>query len=161
MFFVPGTTGYRLMASLSRFAEPRPHLFRTLSALELAMKRVLLDCRHCADCAAIETHFVCPEARCPKGQRMGPCGGCRINGNCEVFQDRKCIWEVAYWRAKNRGELDKLRYAMPPRNWKLYETSSWLNYYTGRDHAAAKVLPAEPLVQPEQTGVPGNTHLPG
>lgn len=145
MFFVPGTRGYRMMAAVSRFAENKPLLYRVLTALELPTKRALFDCKHCSDCVLFETYYICPEARCPKGQRMGPCGGCRIDGHCEVFKNRQCVWEVTYRRAKNRGELDKLRYVIPPRNWKLYQTSSWFNYFTKRDHSGVKIeLPERP-----------------
>jgi hypothetical protein len=40
---------------------------------------------------------------------------------------------------RNRRQLDKLRYIIPPRNWKLYETSSWINYYLKYDHSAVKI----------------------
>jgi methylenetetrahydrofolate reductase (NADPH) len=86
---------------------------------------------------------VCPEARCPKGMRIGPCGGSRIDGGCEVFPERMCIWHHVYWRAKNRRALDTLKYLIPPRNWKLYETSSWMNYFLKYDHSGTKIeLPA-------------------
>ena len=101
-------------------------------------KQVMLDCRQCDDCAIFETYYLCPESKCPKGMRNGPCGGSRIDGKCEVFDHRLCIWERAYWRAKNRRELEKLRATINPRDWKLYETSSWLNYFLKRDHAAKK-----------------------
>ena len=143
--FVPGTLGYRFMTWVSRGMDKKPLLFRVLNGLELSMKRMLFDCRHCSDCALFETCYICPEARCPKGQRMGPCGGCRADGHCEVFPNRACVWEIAYWRAKNRNELDKLRRVIPPRNWKLHETSSWVNYFLKRDHSAVKIdVPEKP-----------------
>ncbi len=49
------------------------------------------------------------------------------------------IWEKVYWRAKNRKELDKLNFIVTPRDWALYETSSWVNYYLKRDHSAVKL----------------------
>ena len=65
-----------------------------------------------------------PESRGPKGMRIGHCGGGRIDGGCEMFHERMCIWHHVYWRAKNRRAPDTLKCIIPPRNWKLYETSS-------------------------------------
>jgi methylenetetrahydrofolate reductase (NADPH) len=145
LVFIEGTPGYRLMAGLSRFAEKRPFWYRLASFLELAVKRLLFDCRQCDDCALFEMYYVCPESQCPKGQRLGPCGGSRIDGRCEVFAYQRCVWERVYPRASNRRELPKLRYIIPPRNWKLYETSSWINYYLKYDHSAVKLeLPERP-----------------
>jgi methylenetetrahydrofolate reductase (NADPH) len=145
LVFIEGTRGYRLMRSLSRFAEKRPFWYRLFSFLELAVKRMLFDCRQCDDCALFELYYVCPESQCPKGQRIGPCGGSRIDGRCEVFKEKYCIWEIVYWRARNRRELDELRYMIPPRNWKLYETSSWVNYFLKYDHSGVKIeLPQLP-----------------
>jgi methylenetetrahydrofolate reductase (NADPH) len=143
LFFMEGTRGYRLMQRLSRFAERRRFWYHLGSFSELAVKRLLFDCRQCDDCALFELYYVCPESQCPKGQRIGPCGGSRIDGHCEVFQDKYCIWEIAYWRARSRSELGKLRYVIPPRNWKLYQTSSWVNYFLKYDHSGVKIeLPA-------------------
>ena len=145
LIFSEGTPGFKLMACLSRFAEKKPFWYRLASFFELAVKRLLFDCRQCDDCALFELYYVCPESQCPKAQRLGPCGGSRIDGKCEVFADHTCIWELVYPRARNRRQLDKLRYIIPPRNWKLYETSSWINYYLKYDHSAVKIeLPEHP-----------------
>ena len=85
-------------------------------------------------------YYLCPESRCPKGMRIGPCGGSRVNGHCEVFPEAWCVWHKVYWRAKNRREIHKLSYVIPPRNWKLYETNSWVNYFQKRDHSATKIV---------------------
>jgi methylenetetrahydrofolate reductase (NADPH) len=139
LVFIEGTPGYRLMARLSAFADRKPFWYRLGSFLELAVKRLLFDCRQCDDCALVEMCYLCPESQCPKGQRQGPCGGSRIDGRCEVFPGRLCVWERVYPRAASRRQLDRLRYIIAPRNWKLYETSSWINYYLKRDHSAVKI----------------------
>ena len=140
LVFIEGTPGYRLMQRFSRFAEKRPFWYRLGSFLELAVKRLFFDCRQCDDCALFELYYLCPESQCPKGQRLGPCGGSRIDGHCEVFADHICIWERVYPRAKNRRQLANLHYVIPPRNWKLYETSSWVNYFLKYDHSAVKII---------------------
>lgn len=146
LFFVSDTTGFRMMRGLSRFVEKRRVLYALLSAFERAVKRALFDCRHCDDCALFETYYLCPESQCPKGMRIGPCGGSRVNERCEVFPDRYCVWRNIYWRAKNRGELAKLDYIIPPRDWKLYKTNSWVNYFLRYDHSGhpVEMCPEEP-----------------
>jgi methylenetetrahydrofolate reductase (NADPH) len=139
LFFIEGTPGYKLMRALARSVEKRRLRYRVFQSMEHVAKRALFDCRECDDCALFEMYYLCPESRCPKGQRIGPCGGSRVDGMCEVFEDRPCIWELVYWRAKNRNELDKLRYVINPRNWKLYETSSWVNYFLKHDHSGNHV----------------------
>jgi methylenetetrahydrofolate reductase (NADPH) len=136
LIFIEGKPGYKIMRAMARAVEKRKFPYKMFQVMEHVSKRALFDCRECDDCALFEMHYLCPESRCPKGQRIGPCGGSRINGNCEVFEERPCIWELVYWRAKKKNELDKLRYIINPRNWKLYETSSWVNYFLKRDHSA-------------------------
>jgi methylenetetrahydrofolate reductase (NADPH) len=139
MLFIEGTPGFKLMKAMSRWAEKRKARYRFFQVLEHTSKRALFDCRECDDCALFEMYYLCPESRCPKGQRIGPCGGSRVDGSCEVFPERKCIWELVYWRAKRLKELDTLSYVINPRDWRLYETSSWVNYFLGRDHRVAKL----------------------
>jgi methylenetetrahydrofolate reductase (NADPH) len=140
MFFVPETSGYRMMVSFAKGMQGKPGLARGFAATEHLVKRTFLECKSCDDCAGLETYYVCPEARCPKGMRVGPCGGSRVDEKCEVYPDRFCAWRDIYRRAKSRGELDKLGYMIPPRNWSLYETGSWFNYFLKRDHASHPVV---------------------
>ena len=143
--FTPQTLGYRMMHRLCRAAENRKVLYRMISFLESTVKKPMFECRRCDDCALFDLFYVCPESKCPKGQRIGPCGGSRIDGRCEVFGDKLCIWEIVYWRARNRRKLDELDFIIPPRDWSLYETSSWINYFLGYDHSAAKLdIPETP-----------------
>jgi methylenetetrahydrofolate reductase (NADPH) len=146
MFFVEQSPGYRLMRALARRLQGSRFWYRGFRFAELAAKKTLFDCRRCDDCALVEMYYLCPESRCPKGQRIGPCGGSRIDGRCEVFEDRACIWEPVYWRARNRGELARLGYIIAPRDWRLYETSSWVNYFLKRDHSGNRLaIPQEPI----------------
>ena len=136
VFFTRATAGFRLMARIARFSDKRRGLARMVASVEHSVKGAFFGCRKCDDCAAFETAYVCPEGRCPKGMRNGPCGGSRVNERCEVFPDRSCAWRDIYWRAKNRGEVKNLGYIIPPRDWKLYDTGSWANYFLDRDHSA-------------------------
>lgn len=139
LLFVQGTVGFGMMRAFMRFLEHRPKLKRPFDFIERLYKTVAFDCRHCADCTLFDTYYLCPESKCPKGTRNGPCGGSRPDGHCVVFPDRFCMWERVYWRAKNRDELQKLKTIMIPRDWQLYETSSWANYYLGYDHSSRKL----------------------
>jgi len=84
--------------------------------------------------------YVCPMSQCPKNQRNGPCGGSQ-NGWCEVYPGKKkCAYVRAYARLKRYGKEKELDGdIIPPPNWDLYQTSSWINYYLGRDHSADRV----------------------
>lgn len=149
LIFTPATPGYRLMVALSAFIDRHRVPYRVFTAMERFTKRALFDCRHCDDCALFEMYYLCPESRCPKGMRIGPCGGSRVDGRCEVFADTWCVWHKVYVRARNRGGVDTLSYVIPPRNWRLYETNSWVNYFQKRDHSAVRiVLPSPPEQEP-------------
>ena len=139
LFFIKGSGGYRMMAAISRGMEKHKGTSAVFAGLEHFTKRLFFVCRYCDDCMLFETCYLCPEARCPKGMRVGPCGGSRVNEKCEVFPDRNCYWRNVYWRAKNRGEVAKLGFIVPPRDWKLYQTSSWTNYFLDRDHSGHPV----------------------
>jgi methylenetetrahydrofolate reductase (NADPH) len=92
-------------------------------------------CRRCGDCTLAEMAFLCPQSQCPKFLFNGQCGG-SYEGWCEVFPGkRRCIYVRAYDRLKAYGEEGSLKEGyLPPRNWVLDQTSSWTNYFLGRDH---------------------------
>jgi methylenetetrahydrofolate reductase (NADPH) len=76
-------------------------------------------------------------SQCAKFQRNGPCGG-SDNGWCEVYPDeKKCIWVRAYERLKEqRQEGFTDAPVVPPCDWQLWQSSSWLNYFLERDHSS-------------------------
>lgn len=109
--------------------------FRELFAfMEHTIKYVSNGCRFCGDCAMVERAFVCPMSVCPKQQRNGPCGG-SYNGWCEVYpEEQQCIYVMAYDRLKTLKDKEKLkRDYIPPCDWSLFGTASWINNLTGRD----------------------------
>ena len=118
------------------FADGR--LENALTRMEHLVKFLLFDCRNCGDCTLSELAFVCPQSGCAKYLFNGPCGGSR-DGWCEVYPGRKlCLYVRVYERLKARGLCETMRKGfVPPRNWALDNTSSWLNFYQGRDHTAA------------------------
>ncbi len=139
LIFVKGTIGFKFIRLFMRFIQKHKTLYKIFEPVEYFFKKILFDCKNCADCALFDLFYLCPESKCPKGMRNGPCGGARVNGRCEVFENKYCIWEKAYRRAKNRKRLDNFRETILPRNWDLYKESSWINYYTDRDHSAHKI----------------------
>ncbi len=106
---------------------------KALVVIEKAVKIPLFGCRMCGQCILHSTGFVCP-MNCPKNMRNGPCGGVLVDGNCEVYPDRPCVWVRAYegslrlpvWR-------DHMARINPPVDWRLQGTSSWANLASGRD----------------------------
>jgi hypothetical protein len=96
-------------------------------------KEILFDCRMCGQCILHATGLTCP-MRCPKNLRNGPCGGVRPNGNCEVYPDKPCVWVQAIERSAQLPIWrDDIYHLQPPVDWRLQNTSSWINLFTGRD----------------------------
>ena len=88
---------------------------------------------------------------CPKNLRNGACGGVRSDGGCEVIPDMKCVWVVAYERAREMQfygpELISIK---PPVDHQLQDTSAWINLLKGADKSAPKgwtEIPHDPVVE--------------
>lgn len=105
--------------------------------LEHLIKFVTSRCQKCGDCALSDIAFLCPQSQCAKYLLNGPCGG-SSEGWCEVFpKKRRCIYVKAYERLKPYGEEESLKETyIPPRDWQLNRSSSWANYFLGKDHSA-------------------------
>ena len=117
---------------------------RVLRLLEHAGKSALFRCRDCGDCSLPEIAYLCPESQCAKNQRNGPCGGTR-DGRCEVDGYGDCIWLRAYERLRSDGrEEHLLDHAPVVQNQGLRGTSSWANFWLGRDHTARAATPTPP-----------------
>jgi len=138
LMYEPGKKLYGVMMSLCVIVQgtKMEGLFHKLEHLT---KVALFDCKDCGDCALIDTAYVCPMSQCPKNQRNGACGG-SFQGWCEVYPGKKkCVYVRAYSRLKKHKEQEQLGKAIvPPCNWDLNQTSSWINYYTGKDHTSKK-----------------------
>jgi len=105
---------------------------RLFSRAEYFAKGVIFDCHCCGQCLLSHTGYICPMA-CPRQIRNGPCGG-SMNGQCEVYPERKCVWVRIHNRVSRGGTAcpNLMRSADP----KLFFTSSYLNLLTGRDKMA-------------------------
>lgn len=138
MFFEPGKGAYHRVNTAVAGIEGRL-AEEILSSFEYLCKELLYDCRRCGDCFLAETAFLCPQSKCAKYLVNGPCGGSR-DGWCEVWPGRRrCIYVRIFERLKMLKGVDSLKESIvPPRNWALSETSSWLNFHLGRDHHKLK-----------------------
>jgi len=138
LMFEPGKKFYGVMKGLSgKMAGTK--MEGIFHKLEHLTKVMLFDCKDCGDCALIDVAYLCPMSQCPKNQRNGACGG-SFEGWCEVYPGKKqCVYVRAYSRLKKHGEETQLDNGIvPPCNWDLYQTSSWINYYQGKDHTSKK-----------------------
>ena len=139
LLFVPNKKLFPMMRGMYRAAEGKKKTEKRLHALEHLAKVVMLDCKDCGDCAILDLAYLCPMSQCPKNQRNGACGG-SFNGWCEVYpNEKKCVWVRAYARLKKYGEEASLDGpTVPPSNWDFYQTSSWSNFFLGKDHSALR-----------------------
>ena len=134
--FVPGAPLYRSACTFYRMIDGT-RLDGPLTKLEYWIKFISSRCRRCGDCTLPEVAFLCPQSQCPKFLFNGQCGG-SSEGWCEVFPGRRrCIFVRAYDRLKAYREEESLKGEyIRPRDWALDLTSSYANYFLGRDHRA-------------------------
>ena len=98
---------------------------KPMSAFESACKGLLFDCQMCGQCALSSTGMSC-SMNCPKNLRNGPCGGVRLNGNCEVYEDRRCVWVEAWKGNQQMKNSDRIHVVQKPVDHSLKGSSSWL-----------------------------------
>jgi methylenetetrahydrofolate reductase (NADPH) len=120
----------RRLVSLSTWVDRRPLLARLTERFEYAVKRPMFGCQACGNCVLGHMEYVCPQT-CPKQMRNGPCGGTLFT-RCEVI-DQECIWVSVYQRAEAADRVDGLKTHIPAPDRRLQGTSSWINYFLGRD----------------------------
>ncbi len=122
----------RLYRRLAGWLERSPRALRLFTAAERRSKEALFGCRMCGQCALPATGYACPMT-CPKQLRNGPCGGVSPNGDCEVHPGERCVWLVAHERAEDAGRGHDLTLLQRPVDHRLAGSSSWVNYWLGRD----------------------------
>ncbi len=138
LLFEPGSRLYKPMRRLARQLDGS-RWESVFHKVERVIKAGLFDCRDCGDCALADVAYLCPMSQCPKNQRNGPCGG-SFQGWCEVHPGvKQCIYVRAYTRLKRYAQESTLENRIvPPCNWDLFQRSSWINYYLGKDHWSQK-----------------------
>lgn len=140
LFFVRTSPFARIFSRFSIFCD-RYRISRTLFTLaERIIKEILFNCRMCGDCTISESAYLCPQSGCPKTLINGPCGGSR-NMQCEVFPDRLCFYVRVYLRLDRKSSIHSLgaQPILPPKDWALQNSSSWINYFQGRDHTGGRI----------------------
>ena len=147
--FLPGAPLFNTACGFFRKLD-RSRLETPFTELEYWIKFVSSRCQRCGDCTLPEMAFLCPQSQCAKFLFNGQCGG-SSEGWCEVFPGKKkCIYVRAYRRLRAYGEEESLKEGyIPPRDWAINGSSSWANYFLGRDHhGATDGVPCAPPVNP-------------
>jgi len=134
--FKPEGFLFPMARAISLRADPLRQIRRLYTTCERLIKALLFRCRMCGDCTLAESNYLCPQSGCPKKMINGPCGG-SLHGYCEVYPgERLCFWVKVYNRHPiSSPQKMSLRFSpLPPKDWALQGSSSWLNYFSGRDH---------------------------
>lgn len=159
LMFEPGSPLFGLNQKMAAWTDKKKSLTNLFERVESQGKGILYECIRCGDCSLPDMAYICLVSQCPKGKRMGPCGG-SFEGWCEVYPGkRQCVWVRAYERLKAYHEEEQIKAATPPRNWELWQTSSWLNYFLGRDHTAKKIGIEPPSTSVQNPKSKPNTKL--
>jgi methylenetetrahydrofolate reductase (NADPH) len=145
IFFKPQSPLFKPICRIMKFIDSSPSLYQAFHFIERWKKGILYSCKDCGDCALFDVAYLCPVSQCPKDQRNAPCGG-SYQGWCEVYPGKKqCVWVRAYLRLKSQGKEDEIgKHLVPPCNWDLWQTSSWINYFLGKDHSSKAYFPLVP-----------------
>lgn len=140
VFFNEKGWQFNVFRGLAKWIDKTHWATEVFDFFENMAKTALFHCMNCGDCALFDIAFLCPMSQCPKNQRNGACGG-SYEGWCEVYPNEKqCIWVRAYDRLKAYHDEETMgSYIVPPCNWDLWQTSSWLNFFLGRDHTSKRL----------------------
>ncbi|MBU0665537.1 MAG: methylenetetrahydrofolate reductase C-terminal domain-containing protein [Proteobacteria bacterium] len=133
--FLPTGLIFPLAKKISLKVDHNKQARRLYTFCEHLIKTLFFHCRMCGDCTLAESSYLCPQSGCPKRMINGPCGG-SLHGFCEVYpQERLCFW-VRVYHNNPAGHLGSLSHCppLPPKDWSLQGSSSWINYFAGRDH---------------------------
>ena len=109
--------------------------------IEKAAKNLLFGCQMCGQCTLSNTGMSCP-MNCPKSIRNGPCGGVRLDGNCEIKPEMRCVWVEAWRGSKKMKRSENIRQIQLPVNFSYKGSSSWLRVaeqqYSSQDSECAE-----------------------
>ena len=126
---------YNAMKTFYGIIDGKSSLEKFFHFFEYSGKVCLYGCHNCGDCSLLEVAYLCPEDKCSKNQRNGPCGG-SYRGICEVG-DKMCIWYKAYKRLKPHNyDKEPFKGDITITDAQLLHTSGWQNYFLKRDHKA-------------------------
>ncbi len=143
LIFEEESLGYKVARQWHQFTDKSKFWDKLSHWYEKVCKVTLFDCQDCGDCGLFDLAYLCPMSQCAKFQRNGPCGGSR-DGMCEVDEAKPCVWTRVYDRLLSAKGLDYIREEyIPPADAKLLRTSSWANFYLGRDHTSKRLAAAK------------------
>jgi methylenetetrahydrofolate reductase (NADPH) len=139
LVYVPQGPLFKMTGRFCHFCSTSRFWYGFLWLLEYVSKRPLYGCNMCGDCTLYACGFLCYQSGCPKKLQNGPCGG-SIEGYCEVFPGKKrCYWVKVYHNMKGvRQHVTFTAQPIPARDTSLHRTSSWINFFTGKDHRKMK-----------------------
>jgi methylenetetrahydrofolate reductase (NADPH) len=137
----------RGLTHLFAWIDGQPKLRDLTERFEYWLKRPVFGCEACGNCVLGHMEYVCPQT-CPKQMRNGPCGG-TLDTRCEVV-DQECIWVGVYQRAEAASRLPELKTFVPAPDRRLVRTSSWINYFLGRDSRPEHPKPVDPTTAPAE-----------
>ena len=103
-----------------------------MNPVEITIKHLLFNCQECGQCVLHFTGMTCPMT-CPKQIRNGPCGGVRLNGKCEVYPERDCVWVKGIERIPRTPWGREIYRLNPPVDWRLEGLATWVTMPTGLD----------------------------
>jgi len=138
VFFSKVSPLYQVLSKIFTWISRKRSFETLLTSFEYFVKRPLFHCQECGDCTLWDFNYLCPQSQCAKYLLNGACGG-SINSFCEVYPYKKVCLYVRVLKQGNPRETIR-RYLvkdppyLPPRDWSLYRTSSWLNFYLKRGH---------------------------
>jgi methylenetetrahydrofolate reductase (NADPH) len=140
LVYVPQGPMFKLTGRFCHFSSNRKFWYSFLWFMEYLSKGPLYGCKMCGDCTLYACGFLCYQSGCPKKIVNGPCGG-SIDGHCEVYPDKKnCYWVKVYEHMKGvRQHVTFVAPPIPARDTSLNRTSSWINFFMGRDHRKIKI----------------------
>jgi len=135
LVYVPQGPLFKLTGRFCHFSSSRKFWYSFLWFMEYLSKGPLYGCKMCGDCTLYACGFLCYQSGCPKKIVNGPCGG-SVDGFCEAYPDKKtCYWVKVYNHMK--GVRQHVAFVAPPipaRDTALDRTSSWINFFMGKDH---------------------------
>jgi methylenetetrahydrofolate reductase (NADPH) len=148
-FIQEGAFGARLFAAKlkaggesERNSSWRHGLWYGLLGPATLYRKATLGCVSCGDCIQDHLNYAgCSMQGCYKELRNGPCGGSRVDGNCEARADLPCIWNVIYRGALAMGDDPRkfARIMIPPRDWCLDRTNALANRFAGLDNLCKRI----------------------
>ncbi len=107
-------------------------LDKPLALVESIGKGLLFDCQMCGNCVLSHTGMSCP-MNCPKNMRNGACGGVRMNGNCEINEETKCVWVQAWEGSQKMKNGQTIYKPLKPLDFTGKGSSAWLRMVREED----------------------------